>query len=88
MGTSLVVQWLRLCLPRRGTWVQPLVWEASYTKPQRPCKTQLLSLHATTTEAQAPRASALQQDKPMRSLCMTTKGGPCLLQLEKAHAQQ
>ena len=24
---SLVVQWLRICLPMQGSWVQPLVWE-------------------------------------------------------------
>ena len=27
VGTSLVVQWLRVCLPVRGTWVQSLVQE-------------------------------------------------------------
>ena len=26
-GTSLVVQWLSICLPMQGTWVQSLVWE-------------------------------------------------------------
>ena len=26
-GTSLVVQWLRICLPMQGTRVQALVWE-------------------------------------------------------------
>ena len=26
-GTSLVVQWLRICLPMQGTWVRALVWE-------------------------------------------------------------
>ena len=26
-GTSLMVQWLRTCLPMQGTWVQPLLWE-------------------------------------------------------------
>ena len=25
--TSLVVQWLKICLPMQGTWVQSLVWE-------------------------------------------------------------
>ena len=29
-GTSLVVQWLRLCLPMQGTQVQPLVRELRY----------------------------------------------------------
>ena len=28
-GTSLVVQWLRICLPMLGKWVQSLVWEDS-----------------------------------------------------------
>ena len=28
-GTSLVVQWLRICLPMQGTRVQSLVWEDS-----------------------------------------------------------
>ena len=26
-GTSMVVQWLRVCLSMQGTWVQSLVWE-------------------------------------------------------------
>ena len=26
-GTSLVAQWLTICLPMRGTWVRALVWE-------------------------------------------------------------
>ena len=28
-GTSLVVQWIRICLPKLGTWVPSLVWEDS-----------------------------------------------------------
>ena len=27
IGTSLVVQWLRIHLPTEGTWVPALVWE-------------------------------------------------------------
>ena len=27
IGTSLVAQWLRICLPLQGTWVRSLVWE-------------------------------------------------------------
>ena len=27
--TSIVVQWLRICLPMQGTWVQSLLWEDS-----------------------------------------------------------
>ena len=38
-GTSLVVQWLTVCLPTQGTWVQSLVQEDptcfSVTKPVR-----------------------------------------------------
>ena len=29
MGTSQVCQWLRICLPMQGTWVQSLIWEDS-----------------------------------------------------------
>ena len=28
-GTSLVIQWLGICLPTQGTWVRSLVWEDS-----------------------------------------------------------
>ena len=38
-GTSLVAQWLRICLPTQGTWVRSLVWEdptcRRATKPVR-----------------------------------------------------
>ena len=38
-GTSLVVQWLRICLPMQGTQVRVLVWEdptfCEATKPVR-----------------------------------------------------
>ena len=37
VGTSLVAQWLRICLPMQGTRVQALVWEdptcSGATKP-------------------------------------------------------
>ena len=37
-GTSLVAQWLRICLPMQGTRVQALVWEdptcRGATKPE------------------------------------------------------
>ena len=51
---------------------------------------QLLSPHATTTEAHVPRACALQQREAtaMRSLRTATKSSPCSLQLEKACTQQ
>ena len=54
-GTSLVAQWLRIHLPMQGTRVQVR---------SRAHEPQLLSPRATTTEAHAPRARALQQEKP------------------------
>ena len=27
LWASLVVKWLKICLPLQGTWVQPLVWK-------------------------------------------------------------
>ena len=65
--TSLVVQWVRTCLPMQGTWVWSLVPEDSTcrgaTKAHVP---QLLSLRAATTEVRVPKACALQQEKPLQ----------------------
>ena len=71
-GTSLVVQWLRICLPVQGTRVRALVREdPTYRRATKPVshnywarEPQLLSPHATTTEAHVPRARAPQQEKP------------------------
>ena len=64
VGTSLVAQWSGIRLPMQGTRVRSLVQEDptchGATKPQ------LLSPHAATTEARAPRARALQQEKPLQ----------------------
>ena len=78
-GTSLVAQWLRIRLPMEGTPVRSLAQEdptcCGATKrfaPQlmsqhsRAREPQLLSPRATTTVACAPRARALQQDKPLQ----------------------
>ena len=27
MGTSILVQWIKICLPMQGKWVQTLIWE-------------------------------------------------------------
>ena len=39
LGTSLVAQWLRICLPMQGTWLRALVREdptcCGATKPMR-----------------------------------------------------
>ena len=58
IGTSLVVQWLRISFPRQGTWVRFLIWELHTTRQ--------LSLHAETT---GPTDS---RDQPQieRSLCL------------------
>ena len=47
-----MVQWLRTHLPMQRTQAHSLAWEYS-TRPS-----------TTTTEAQVPRAHALQQEKP------------------------
>ena len=50
---------------------------------------QLLSPRATTTEADAPRACAPQQEKPPQWEAHTAKkSNPCSPQLEKARMQQ
>ena len=49
---------------------------------------QLLSPWATTTEARAPRAHALQQEKPPQWEARASKSSPRSLQLEKACVQQ
>ena len=72
--TSLVVQWLRICLPMQGTRVRALVREdptfCGATKPRVPQllslrsrarEPQLLNPRATTTEARTPGARAPQQ---------------------------
>ena len=68
---SLVVQWLRICLPMQGTRVQALVREdPTCTEQLSPCATTtepvLWSPQATTTEAHVPRARAPQQEKPLQ----------------------
>ena len=76
-GTPLVAQWLRICLPMQGTRVRALVQEdPTYRRATKPvhhnywaCALEHVShnywsLHATTTEARAPRARAPQEKPP------------------------
>ena len=49
---SLVVQWLKICLPTHGTLVQSLVW--GYPIRLKHCAPQPLSPRAAITEAQEP----------------------------------
>ena len=65
--TFLMVQWIRIHLPMKGTWVWPLVWEDSTchgaTKPGHhsycACKRQQLN-------PTRPGARARQQEKPLQ----------------------
>ena len=85
LGTSLVAQWLRICLPMQGTRVQALVREdPSYcraTKPvchnYRACVPQLLK---------PAHLEPVLRNK--RSLHTAMKSSPHSLQLERAHVQQ
>ena len=83
MYASLVAQWLGIRLPMQRTRVRALVQEdptcRGATKPVRhnywacaldPREPQLLSPHATTTEARVPRAHAPQQEKPCNEKAM------------------
>ena len=75
-GTSLVVHWLKICLPVQGTWVRSLAQEDStchracvpqlQSPSSRALELQLPSLCAETTEADVLRARALQQEKPLQ----------------------
>ena len=59
--TSLVVQWLRICLPMEGTWVQPLMQEDSTGR--RATK------HTHEPQLQksiCSRVHVPQQDKPLQ----------------------
>ena len=47
MGISLVVQWLRICLPVPGTLVSPLLWEdCTYHRAAKPMHHGYWSLYA------------------------------------------
>ena len=83
LGASLVVHWLRICLPVQGTWVQFLVQED-------PTCVRQLSPWATTTEPARHRACALQEEKPSQWEAWTLKleSSPPLPQLEKAQEQR
>ena len=94
-GTSLVVQWIRICLPMKETCVQSLVQEDytchGATRPM--CHNywaQALEPENCNYRACMARACALQQEKPLQWEACTppTKSRPCSPQLKKAHTQQ
>ena len=70
-GTSLVVQWLRICLPMQGTLVQSLVQE------DPPCRG-ATKLRAAATQAQASCGpySATGEATTTRSPCTATRACP------------
>lgn len=69
--TSLVVEWVRIHLPMQVRSLVPEYFAClGATKPMH-CnsethKPQLLSLYDASTEACAPRAFSLQQEKPLQ----------------------
>ena len=96
LGTSLVMQCnhsTESACQCRGHGFDPWSGKIPHAAQLSPCITTtdpaLWSLGATTTEACAPGACALQQEKPPpRSLRTATKSSPRSLQLEKTRAQQ
>ena len=82
-GASLVAQWLRICLPMRGTWVRALVWEDPTCRgATRPVSH---NYWACVSGACAPQTS---EAAIVRGPRIAMKSGPCLPQLEKALAQK
>ena len=80
-GTSLLVQWLRICLPGHGTWVQSLVWEDSAW-----CRVTKSMCH----NFWSPRSLALQQEKSPQweAWVPQPESSPCSPLLEKARVYQ
>ena len=60
-GTSLVVQWLGICLPMQGTWVRSLVKELRPHMPQG-----IYTRAQQLLKPGHPGARAPQQEKPRR----------------------
>ena len=80
-GASLVVQWLRVCLPMQGTRVRALVWEDPTCRgATRPVSH---SYWACASGACAP-----QQERPRQWGPRTAMSGPRSPQLEEALAQK
>ena len=64
--TSLVVQWLRICLPMKRTWVRSLVWENP---------TEQLSHVLHLLKPTQRRACARQQEKPRQWVAKAPRRG-------------
>ena len=101
-GTSLVAQWLGICLPMQGTRVQALVWEdptcRRATNPMRhnywACALQPASHNYWARMPQLLKPvrlePVLRNEKPLQWEAPRTakKSSPRSPQLEKVHAQQ
>ena len=101
-GTSLVVQWMGVCLPMRGTRARCLGPVNSTclraTKPLRHTYwAHALELWATAPEPVCQncwglhawiQCSTIREGTTIRNPHLTRKNSPCSLQLEKAHTQQ
>ena len=93
---SLVVQWLRICLPMQGTWVQFLVWEdptcCGAMKPMCQSHWPLLSsLWASCNyRARVPWSphSVTREAVPTRSPRTATKSSPCSPQPENTRSNE
>ena len=81
--TSLVGQWLRICLPMQRTWVWSLVWEGST------CHGATRSMHPNYWACK-PRAHGPQQEKPLkRETCTPLQvSSPCSPQQEQSPHEQ
>ena len=79
---SLVVQWLRICLPMQGTRVRALVWEDHMPRSNWAREPELLSLRVWSL------CSATREATTVRGPRTAMKSGPRLPQLEKALAQK
>ena len=100
-GTSLVVQWLGVCLPIQGTRVRALVWEDptchGAAKPMChkywACALEPMSHNCWARVPQLLKPMHLEppcstgEATAMRSLCTTMKSNPRSLQQEKVRAQ-
>ena len=70
--TSLVVQWLRICLPMQGKQVWSLVWE--YFTCGRATKPIYHNYWSHTLDPVSPRAGALQQgESPQWEACAPSR---------------
>jgi len=94
LGTSLVVQWLRICLPNQGPWVWPLVWELRSHMPWSNWfyAPQLLSQHSRAHKPQLLKPVCLElcstrEATSVRSQQPATREKPHSLQLEKARVR-